>query len=52
MLDTYKHKGMRRKLVETLTKKGITDKSVLQAMMDVPRHFFFDSSFLEFAYQD
>ena len=43
---------MRKKLVETLVEKGITDKNVLAAMMEIPRHFFFDSSFLEFAYQD
>lgn len=43
---------MRRKLVESLSEKGITNKNVLEALMEVPRHFFFDSSFLEFAYQD
>lgn len=52
MLDTYKHQGMRRKLVETIAKKGITDKNVLNAILEVPRHFFLDSSFLDFAYQD
>ena len=50
--DTYRHKGLRRKLVELLRSKGITDESVLQAIDRVPRHFFFDSSFLEFAYED
>jgi protein-L-isoaspartate(D-aspartate) O-methyltransferase len=52
MIDTFKHQGMRRKLVEDLQKKGIEDKKVIDALLKVPRHFFFDSSFLNFAYQD
>lgn len=52
MIDSFKHKGMRRKLVEDLQKKGIVDKKVIEALLLIPRHFFFDSSFLEFAYQD
>ena len=50
--DTYRHKGMRKKLVEVIRKKGITDEAVLKAMDTVPRHLFMDSSFLEFAYDD
>lgn len=52
MEDTFRHKGLRHQLVESLRKKGIRDDNVLRAMEAVPRHFFFDSSFLEFAYQD
>ena len=52
MIDTYRHKGLRRKLVETISQKGISDPAVLAAIEKVPRHFFFDSSFLEFAYED
>jgi protein-L-isoaspartate(D-aspartate) O-methyltransferase len=52
MEDTFRHKGLRHKLVESLRLKGIHDEKVLQAMEALPRHFFFDSSFLEFAYQD
>jgi protein-L-isoaspartate(D-aspartate) O-methyltransferase len=52
MLDTYRHKGLRKILVETITRKGISDPNVLAAIEKVPRHFFFDSSFLEFAYED
>jgi protein-L-isoaspartate(D-aspartate) O-methyltransferase len=51
-MDTYKHKGLRRKLVEILREKGISDEKVLEAINKVPRHLFLDSSFLEFAYQD
>jgi len=32
--------------------KGISDQPILSAMEKVPRHFFFDSSFLEYAYED
>lgn len=50
--DTYRHKGLRRKLIAQIAAKGISDKAVLEAMDAVPRHYFFDSSFLEFAYAD
>jgi protein-L-isoaspartate(D-aspartate) O-methyltransferase len=50
--DSYRHKGLRKKLVDSLREKGISDEKVLQAMERVPRHLFLDSSFLEFAYQD
>lgn len=52
MLDSYKHKGMRKQLVDELRTKGITDQRVLDAINKIPRHFFLDSSFLEHAYQD
>ncbi len=42
--DTYKHKGARAKLIAELEQKGIADKSVLQAMNIVPRHYFFNSA--------
>ena len=51
-LDTYRHKGLRKALIQTIRAKGIRDESVLQAMDEVPRHYFFDSSFLEYAYDD
>ena len=50
--DSYRHKGLRKKLVDSLREKGITDRNVLEAIDRVPRHLFMDSSFLEFAYQD
>ncbi len=52
MKDTHRHKGMRKKLVETLLLKGITDKSVLDAINTVPRHLFMDSGFVGHAYVD
>lgn len=50
--DTYRHKGLRKKLVETVRSKGITDEKVLHAIERVPRHFFLDSAFDEVAYED
>jgi len=50
--DTYRHKGLRRKLVDTLAAKGIKDKRVLNAINTLPRHFFLDKAFEEWAYQD
>lgn len=50
--DTYRHKGLRRKLVETVKSKGITDEKVLTALENIPRHFFLDSAFDEVAYED
>lgn len=50
--DTFRHKGLRKKLVESIRQKGIRDENVLKAMETVPRHLFFDSGFLEFAYED
>lgn len=52
MKDTFKHKGLRQKLVETVKSKGITDTEVLKAIGTIPRHLFMDSSFLDHAYQD
>jgi len=50
--DDYRHKGLRRKLINDIRERGIRDERVLQAMDRLPRHFFLDSSFIEFAYKD
>ena len=52
LVDSFKHKGLRQKLVDVLISKGITDKDVLNAISKVPRHLFMDSGFLDHAYQD
>ncbi len=52
MTDTYRHKGLRAKLVEEIKKKGIKDEEVLAAIGRVPRHEFMDSSFINFSYKD
>jgi len=50
--DTYRHKGLRKKLVDLVQSKGVTDEKVLAAIGKVPRHFFLDSAFDEVAYED
>lgn len=50
--DSYRHKGLRKKLVEVVRNKGITDERVLDAINTIPRHFFLDSAFEERAYED
>ena len=50
--DTYRHKGLRKQLVELIRKKGITDERVLQAILEIPRHYFIDSAFDQIAYED
>ncbi len=50
--DTYRHKGLRYRLVKELQEKGIKDKNVLNAIGKVPRHLFIESGFVNFAYQD
>ena len=50
--DTFKHQGLRKKLVEQIRAKGLDDPKVLDAMLRVPRHFFFEKAFLSQAYSD
>ncbi len=50
--DTYRHKGLRKKLVDVVQEKGIRDQKVLDAINKIPRHFFLDSAFDDVAYED
>lgn len=50
--DSHLHKGLRKKLVDQVREKGITDEHVLQAILNVPRHYFLDSAFVQYAYED
>jgi protein-L-isoaspartate(D-aspartate) O-methyltransferase len=52
MNDTYRHKGLRKQLVETIRSKGIRDENVLEAIGKIPRHLFMDSGFIKFSYKD
>lgn len=52
MEDSYKARGLRRKLVKIIKRKGIDNLKVIDAISKVPRHFFFDDAFIEHAYQD
>lgn len=51
-LDSLRHQGMRKRLVDGLRIKGIKDQKVLDAIARIPRHLFMDSSFIQFAYKD
>ncbi|MDE3181782.1 MAG: protein-L-isoaspartate(D-aspartate) O-methyltransferase [Bacteroidota bacterium] len=50
--DSYRHKGLRKKLLDSLRDKGITDENVLTAMTNIPRHYFLDTALEHIAYQD
>jgi protein-L-isoaspartate(D-aspartate) O-methyltransferase len=50
--DTYRHKGLRKKLVDILRDKGITDENVLSAINNIPRHYFLDTALDNIAYED
>lgn len=52
MIDTFRHKGMRKQLVKQLRDKGIKNEAVLAAIEKIPRHFFLDQVFEEKAYED
>ncbi|MDG1252571.1 MAG: protein-L-isoaspartate(D-aspartate) O-methyltransferase [Schleiferiaceae bacterium] len=50
--DSPRHQGQRLQLVEQLRERGIMDEGVLDAISQVPRHLFLDSSFEQYAYRD
>jgi protein-L-isoaspartate(D-aspartate) O-methyltransferase len=50
--DTYRHKGLRKKLIDGIRSKGISDEKVLEAMTNIPRHFFLDTALDHIAYED
>jgi len=52
-MDTSQHPNNEaRKLAEGLKRKGISDKRVLAAISNVPRHLFIDERLAEYAYLD
>jgi protein-L-isoaspartate(D-aspartate) O-methyltransferase len=50
--DSYKQRGLRKQLVNTIRQKGITDEKVLEAINNIPRHYFLDTAFEGIAYED
>jgi len=52
MQDTYKHKGLRKQLIDELRQKGISDENILDAFNKVPRHYFLDLAFEQQAYSN
>ncbi len=51
-IDSFRHKGLRKKLIDSVRSKGIMNEDVLAAMGRVPRHLFMDSGFVNFSYTD
>jgi len=52
LTDSYRQKGLRKRMVDALRQRGISDDAVLAAIAAVPRHFFLDKDFEEHAYED
>jgi protein-L-isoaspartate(D-aspartate) O-methyltransferase len=52
MEDSYRHKGMRRKLINALKQAGISNEKILEAFNEVPRHLFLDLAFVNQAYSN
>ncbi|MBH70594.1 MAG: protein-L-isoaspartate O-methyltransferase [Flavobacteriales bacterium] len=52
MLDSFRHKGLRKQLVDVLSKKGINNPKILEGINSIPRHLFIDNAFVNFAYKD
>ncbi len=52
MVDEYRHKGLRKRLVHELKQKGIRDQRILDAIGKIPRHYFLDRAFADWAYKD
>ena len=50
MIDSYKHRGLRRKILESLAELDIRNERVLNALYQVPRHLFIDSALEPHAY--
>jgi len=50
--DTYKLQGLRKHLVDTLRNEGFKDEDVLKVLLKVPRHFFLEKAFEEWAYKN
>ena len=51
-MDSFQHKGLRKKLIKGIREKGVHNEDVLDALSRVPRHLFMDSSFINFSYTD
>jgi len=52
LTDSYRHQGLRKLMLKELSDLGIHDERVLEAMKKLPRHFFMEGAFLEFAYEN
>ena len=51
-IDAAKHQGQRKLLIDRLASMGISDRRVLDAMLQVPRHWFMDVGLESHAYDN
>lgn len=52
MQDTFRHQGLRKRLIQELRTESIKDEKVLSAIGKIPRHFFVETLFEDDAYQN
>ena len=52
MTDSFRLKGLRKQLISELKDKGIKDLRILNAFSEIPRHYFIESTFADWAYKD
>jgi len=52
MQDSFRHQGLRKRLVQELKAEGIKDEGVLKAIEKIPRHFFIETLFEDDAYEN
>jgi protein-L-isoaspartate(D-aspartate) O-methyltransferase len=52
VIDTHRHRGLRQQLVYELKSKGIKNEAILAAFMEIPRHYFLEKTFADWAYKD
>ncbi|MCB0508428.1 MAG: protein-L-isoaspartate(D-aspartate) O-methyltransferase [Bacteroidetes bacterium] len=52
MQDTFRHQGLRKRLVRELKEAGIQNNTVLNAIEKIPRHFFIETTFEDDAYEN
>lgn len=52
VIDSFRHKGLRKRLIQELRELGIKEEAVLRAIEKIPRHLFIDASFEDQAYEN
>ena len=50
--DSFKHRGLRKQLIDQIRKNNVASEKVLDVMLKIPRHIFMDDIFVEHSYQD
>lgn len=50
--DSFRHKGLRKQLINELKELGIKEEKVLSIIQTIPRHWFIEQSFEDKAYEN